>query len=322
MTANVTSTASDIILGGLLNINAFSPGQPLSNEVGSTGMQVLNDLLDSLSQDQDFIYTQTENLFTWNPGQFKYMVGNPVAGTFAGTVTQGSPTITGVIVPGNLDVGSTLTDTGGAIPSGTTVLSFSTTGQTVTMSANASVSPGAPENITYTDPGDWPIPRPLRIRNSFTRVTTSAAAGLDYFIDIISFDRYIEIGLKTVPGPWPYVMAYQPTFPLGTLWIYPNPTIAGSAFFYTDLILTQFTSLTQPINLPQGYARALKKLLALELAPAFGKQVSPQLTMQAKEARSLIKGMNASPVTTLRYDSDLIYSRHTDASWIVTGGFV
>ena len=321
MTANVTSTASDLILGGLLNINAFSPGQPLSNEVGSTCMQVLNDLLDSLSQDQDFVYTQTLNQFAWVPGQYQYSVGNPIGGSFAATVTSASNTLTGVTVPANMVRGGTLSDTGGAIQAGTTITAFDSVGQTVTMSLPATNTPGI-ETITYTTPGDWGIERPLRLRNSFTRVTTSAAAGLDYFIDIISFDRYNEIGLKTVPGPWPYVMAYQPTYPLGTLWIYPNPTVAGTAFLYTDLILTQFTDLTQAVNLPQGYARALKKLLALELCPLFGKTPSPQLIMQAKEARELIKGMNASPVTTLRYDSDLIYSRHTDASWIVSGGFV
>ena len=321
MTANVTTTASDLILGGLLNINAFSPGQPLSNEVGSTCMQVLNDLLDSLSQDQDFVYTQTLNQFQWNPGQYQYTVGNPIGGSFAATVTATSNVLTGVTVPGNLIFGGTLTDTGGAIQDDTTITAFDPIGQTVTMSLPATNSPGI-ETITYTVPGNWPIERPLRLRNSFTRVTTSAAAGLDYFIDIISFDRYNEIGLKTVPGPWPYVMSYQPTYPYGTLWIYPNPTIAGTAFLYTDLILTQFTDLTQAVDLPQGYARALKKLLGLELCPLFGKTPSPQLIMQAKEAKQLIKGMNASPVTTLRYDSDLIYSRHTDASWIVTGGFV
>jgi hypothetical protein len=87
------------------------------------------------------------------------------------------------------------------------------------------------------------------------------------------------------------------------------------------MILSEFTNLTQAINLPQGYSRALKKLLALELCPIFGKTPSPQLVLQAKEAKTLLKDQNQSPVITLRYDSDLIYSRHTDASFIVDGGF-
>jgi hypothetical protein len=330
MTGNVTSSAQDLLLGGLLGINAFSPGQNLGNEVGSACMQVLNDLLDSLSTDEAFIYTQTENILQWTPGQYQYSIGNPLASnSFAATTIVGTNTLTSIANPtaitvtfglnsSGLTTGGTLTDTAGLIPAGTTIVSL--TGSTLTMSANALAS--GTTLVSYTVPGNFAIPRPLRIRNSFTRVTTSAAAGLDYFIDIISYDRYNEIGLKTVPGPWPYVMAYQQTFPYGTLWIYPNPTIGGAAFLFTDLILSEFTNLTQSINLPQGYNRALKKLLSLELCPMFGKTPSPQLIQQAREAKQLIKAQNDSPVTTLRYDSDLIYSRHTDASWIVTGGFV
>lgn len=319
MTGNVTTSASDLCLGGLLSINAFSPGQPLSNQVGSTVLQVLNDLMDSLSTDQAFIYTQTENILQWTPGQYQYTIGNPVGGTFTAIPTVGSAALTSATIPSNLVAGGSLSDLGGAIPPGATVVSF---GAGIVLMSLPALTSTPLEQITYTTPGNFGIPRPLRVRNSFTRVTTSAAAGLDYFIDVISFDRYNEIGLKTVPGPWPYVMAYQPTFPLGNLWCYPNPQIAGQLYLYTDLILSEFTSLTQLVNLPQGYNRALKKLLGLELCPMFGKTPSPQLLLQAREAKQLIKSQNASPVTTLRYDSDLIYSRHTDASWIVTGGFV
>ena len=162
----------------------------------------------------------------------------------------------------------------------------------------------------------------MRIRPSYTRITTSAASGLDYWFDVISFERYNELGLKSVPGPWPYLCAYQPTFPLGTLWVYPNPSIGGQLHLFTDLILSEFTNLTTPISLPQGYNRALKKLLGLELCPLFGKTPSPQLILQAKEAKTLLQEQNVSPVTTLRYDSDLIRTRQNDASFIVTGGFV
>jgi len=332
MSGNVTTTASDLILGGLLQINAYSPGQTLSNQVGSQVLQILNDLVDSLSTDQAFIYTQSENIFQWTSGQYQYTIGNPTASnTFGATATAGSPTLTAIANPSaitvafglnssGIQVGGTLSDTQAYIPSGTTIVSVDTVGGTLTMSQNA-IASGA-TSVSYTIPGNFAIPRPLRVRNSFTRVTTSAATGLDYFIDVISFDRYNEIGLKSVPGPWPYVMAYQQTFPYGTLWVYPNPQIEGAAYIFTDLILSEFTSLTQQINLPQGYNRALKKLLGLELCPMFGKTPSPELILQAKEAKNLIKSQNDSPVTTLRYDSDLIYSRHTDASWVITGGFV
>jgi len=283
-------------------------------------MQVLNDLLDSLSTDQAFVYTQTQNILAWTPGKFQYTVGNPVGGTFTGTLAIGSPIITGTTTPSGVISLSDITDNQSLVPAGTTVLS--TTATTVTLSANAKANSTGLDVFTYTTPGDFKIQRPLRIRSSFTRVTTSAAAGLDYWFDVVSLDRYNEVGLKSVPGPWPYLCAYQPTFPLATLWVYPNPSIAGQVFLFTDLILSEFPDLTTPINLPQGYNRALKKLLGLELCPLFGKTPSPLLILQGKEAKDLLKDQNASPVVTLRYDSDLVRSRHTDAGWIIQGGFL
>jgi hypothetical protein len=321
MSGNTSSSAQDLIQGGLLNCNAFAPGQPVAPQIASQCMQVLNDLLDSLSTDQTFVYTQTENIVSWIPGQYQYTVGNPVGGTFTGTVTAGSNIITGVTVPGNITVLGDITDQLNLLPADTTVTSW--TSNTITVSNPAlNSSGGVLDTFTYTTPGNLKMPRPLRFRSGFTRITSGNAAGLDYWFEFESLDRYNEIGFKGVPGPWPYLAAYQPTFPLGTLWIYPAPSITGQVFLYTDMILTEFTNLTQAINLPQGYSRALKKLLALELCPMFGKTPSPMLILQAKEAKNLLKAQNASPVVTLRYDSDLIYSRHTDASWIVTGGFV
>jgi hypothetical protein len=117
------------------------------------------------------------------------------------------------------------------------------------------------------------------------------------------------------------MLTYQPTFPLGTIWIYPNPSQAGEVHLFTDLILSQFPTITTNVNLPQGYTRALKKLLALELCPSWGKTPSTELKRQAAEARAFIKGLNASPVTTLRYDTAIVRSQQNDASWITDGGF-
>ncbi len=403
MTGNVSTSAQDLIQGAALNINAFSPGQTMSSAIASTCMQILNDLLDSLSTDQAFVYTQVENIVQWTPGTYQYTIGNPIAGTFLGftsTVTGMTnllvgitnlatigPTFTYGFNNANVFVGGTLTDVNAAIPAGTTIVSYNvgaitaitftapptgssasvsgwaggqqyglmtfSDGETrtcaiapggtatwspaltgtptagsnsfnsaaITMSQAATATSTAAESITYTTPGNFAFTRPLRFRTGFTRITTGNAAGLDYWFDFVSLDRYNQIGYKGVPGPWPYMAAFQPTYPLATLWVYPQPSLAGTVFLYTDLILTEFTNLTQSINLPQGYSRALKKLLALELCPIFGKTPSPQLITQAKEAKNLLKAQNASPVITLNYDSDLVYSRHTDASWITDGGF-
>ena len=325
------TTALDIITGALLNINSYSPGEPLSADDTQTGLNVLNDLIDSLSTDECFMYTQIETIFNWVAGQYQYSVGNPSGGSFVGTVTGASAVITGVTqFPTNIKIGGTLTDLGAVIPSGnalvavpTTVTAFDPIAQTVTMSAPASATPAInPDTISYTVPGDIPINRPLRFRDGFTRATTSGNSNLDYSFEMISFDRYKEELLKNVQGPWPYIGAYQPTFPYGTLFVYPNPGAAYTAHIFTDLIIQEWATAQTAYTLPQGYTRALKKLLALELAPNYGKTPSPQLITQAKEAKELIKAVNDTPVVTLKFDSAIVRTQTQDAGWIMKGGFV
>src|SRR5260370_17174535 len=98
----MASTALDLITGALLNINSYSPGETLQNSDAQTGLAVLNDLLDSLSTDQCFVYTQVETLFPWIAGQYQYSVGNPVGGTFLVFTTQSTAIITTVTLPANI----------------------------------------------------------------------------------------------------------------------------------------------------------------------------------------------------------------------------
>jgi hypothetical protein len=328
----MATTALDIISGALLNINSYSPGEPLQPQDAQTGLDALNDLIDSLANDECFMYVQQETVFLWVNGQYQYTVGNPVGGTFLGTVTGGSNVITGIApMPPDMIVGGTLTDVGAVIPGGTAIAPVPTTitaigVSSITMSAPASATPAInPDKITYTVPGNIVIGnvpgRPLRFRDGFTRATASGNANLDYAFEMISFDRYKEELLKNIQGPWPYVASYQPTFPYGTLYVYPAPSANYTAHIFTDIIIDRWPTTTTAYNLPQGYSRALKKLLALELAPSYGKTPSPFLVTQAKEAKDLIKGTNDVPVVTLRFDSAIARSQTNDAGWFTHGGF-
>jgi hypothetical protein len=326
----MATTALDIITGALLNINSYSPGETLNNADATTALNVLNDLLESLSTDQCFVYTQAETIFPWVAGQYQYSVGNPVSPTtFVGAVTGASNVITGITaIPSDLALGATITDGQAVLTAGTALnpLPVTVTGigaSTVTLSSPATATPAInPDTINYTVPGNIPMQRPLRFRDGFTRANTSGISNLDYSFQMISFDRYKEELLKNVQGPWPYVAAYQPTFPYGTLYVYPAPGSNYTAHLFTDLIISDFAATTTAYSMPQGYSRALKKLLALELAPNYGKAPSPLLMSQAKEAKELIKSVNDTPVVTLRFDSAIASAQVNDAGWIIRGGFV
>ena len=323
----MASNAADIITGALLNLNSYSPAQALEPQDGTVGLNSLNDLLDSLSNDEAFIYTQVETVFQWIANQYEYTIGNPLSPTtFTGNLTSGLPTVSGITtMPSNIVAGSTITDLASALPSGsilgqtpTLVTVVGTT--TLTLSANAT-SNQTLDTFSYTVPGNIPVNRPLRFRSGFTRTTTSGIANLDFTFEFTDFDNYKRELLKNVQGPWPYIAAYQPTFPYGTLYVYPAPGSNYTAHIFSDLILSEFANTTTPYSLPQGYARALKKLLALELAPIYGKTPSAELRLQAKEAKDLIKGTNSTPVKVMQFDTAICRPRVNDASWFTDGGF-
>lgn len=319
--AAISTSAQDLITGALRNIKVLAAGETPDPGDSADALQVMNDLLESWSIDHLIVFCTIENLLTFTAGQYQYTIGNPIGGIVTGTLAGSSPTISGVTIPSNMVVGGTLTDVQASIPAGTTILAFNAGAQTVTMSANALFTVSSAEQITYTTPGNFAIPRPLRIPTAFTRITT-VGGGLDYPIDFEGGrDKYNAIGLKGVQAPWPIVGWYNPTFPLGNVYFYPNPSGAGQLHLFTDTILSDFSTLNQQINLPQGYARAIKKNLALELAPEYGKTASQLLVKQANESLNMIRALNQAPAIQAFYDRDIVKANRTDAGWILHGGF-
>lgn len=310
-------TANDLILGALKRINSYAPGEPLANDDAIDALDTLNELLDSWSTDQCSVFADAENLLTFVAGQYQYTIGNYAAGNFPGIVTNASATITGATVPTDMIARSDLTGSG--IPAGTTVVSTNPGAGTILMSAPATLTPGI-QQIAYTIPGDFKIPRPLRVTDSFTRITTAGTSGLDYPIQSVDQKQYNAIGYKGISAPWPIAMWYNPTYPLGNLYFYQNPSGAGQLHLFTDNILTNFATLTQAASVPQGYVRWIKWALAKELAPEYGKAWTQTMEANWKTAQTLVRSLNSVPTPVSNYDGILVGARY-DAGWILNGGF-
>lgn len=328
-----STSALDLITGALRNLNALEAGETPNASDSADSLQVLNDMLESWSIEKLLIFSSTENKFVFTPGKYQYTIGNPVGGTFTGTLVAGSPTISGVTIPSALVVGAMITDVQASIPvsPATKVTAIGT--NTITLSANALSTVSSLETFTYTTPGDIAydsssgksITLPVRITNAFTRITVGngdpMVQGLDYQIRIIPRDKYTALGLKGISGPWPTDLYYDRTYPLGNIYFYPNPSQAGELHYWTDTILADLSDMTAPINLPQGYARAIKTNLAIELAAEYGKAVSPSLAMRAKESKAMIKSLNSVPEIQAFFDQHILKSRRADAGFIMHGGF-
>lgn len=331
--AVTSTTALDLITGALRNINSLEAGEVPNANDAQDALQILNDMLESWTLEKLFVFSSTENRFIFIPGQYQYTIGNPVGGTFNGTLVGGSPTISGVTIPTNLVVGSMITDLSASIPTSTPAKVTAIGTNTVTLSANALFTVASGDVFTYTTPGNIAydsssgasIPLPVRITNAFTRITVGGGnpmvQGLDYQIRIIPKDKYTALGLKGIAGPWPTDLYYDRTYPLGNIYFYPNPSMGGELHYWTDTILSDLQSINSPINLPQGYARAIKTNLAIELAAENGKAIPPSLALRAKESKAAIKALNATPALEAFFDQHILKSRRADAGWILHGGF-
>lgn len=313
----MATTAEDLITGALRFINVYAPGESLDASDSSDALATLNELLQSWSTTPGAVFKSVESILTFVPGQYQYTVGNYDAGTFPGTVTNALNVITGATVPADMKIGGDLTGIG--IPAGTTITAFNAATNTVTMSQNGNLTNG-PQQISYTIPGDFKIQRPLRVRQSYTRIATSASS-LDYQINVIDESMYNSIGFKGIAAPWPIVMWYNETYPLGTLSFYQNPSQAGQLHLFTDNILQNFADLTEAVLMPQGYVRAIKRALGRELAPEYGAIWTPQMEKLYTESFELIRALNRNPVPVSTYDAQLTMPRTTDAGWIMYGGF-
>jgi hypothetical protein len=312
------TTAADLITGALRQLNVLAAGEVVDASEGADALAVLNDLIDTWSTEHLTVFNNNENVLVLSAGKYSYTVGNPVGGQFSGVVTQGSNVITGVTIPTGIIVGSNLSAPG--IPSAAVVTAIGTSTITFTPGLPATATFPA-QLITFTIPGDFPIERPLRITNVYTRLTQGGSTGIDYPCEIWSGDQYTSIGLKQQPGPWPKGVYYNENFPLGQLLFWPVPTMGGELHMWTDDVFTQFSNLTDTVQLPQGYARALKKNLALELAPEYNKTPSPALIAAARTSKMALKALNATPQTPATYDPAIGSSTRADAGWILHGGF-
>jgi len=98
---------------------------------------------------------------------------------------------------------------------------------------------------------------------------------------------------KAVTGPRPNAYYYTPTFPLGTLSLWPAPTDSGlQGVVYAPQAVSEFTALDDAISLPPGYRRMLKKNLAIELAPSYERPASDELRRAAVESKAIVKRAN------------------------------
>jgi hypothetical protein len=321
----------DIISRALKDIGALEAGETPTPDAAQDAFDMLNDIIDQWSNEDMMVFNYQEIIFPVISGQTQYTIG-PVASTanFIGATFQGSIsgtvlTVTG-LTTGAVAQGQTLSGTG--ITPGTKIVEFITgaggqVNEVGTYRVNISQSVGSTAITAYYQ-------KPLSIDSAFVRINTTAngqaiqGGGLDYPVSILALQDYEMIGLKTLNGPWPKAVYFNPNADTGNLFVWPNPA-QGELHLFAQSIFSNYNSLYDEIVLPKGYSMALRWCLAERLMPMYGKNSQVQMALiqqYAGQAKATLKRTNMKPLQVARYPDALLVSKSKDAGWILTGGFI
>ena len=167
----------------------------------------------------------------------------------------------------------------------------------------AFVSTGA-QSYSVAVGGDFNVARPDRIEAAYFR-QLNVGTPVDFPLEQLqSMEDYSRVALKSLTAFSKYFF-YNPSMPEGRFYPWPIPQASQyELHILTKQVISQFSSLSQTINLPDEYLAAIFYNLCQRLRPAYGKQPDPTITAMAKDALNVIRG-TATAIPRLRMPSGL-----------------
>jgi hypothetical protein len=321
----------EIISRALKDIGALEAGETPTPEAAQDAFEMMNDLVDQWSNENMMVFNVTEIIFPVIQNQVQYSLGpspqtiNFIGASFEGSITGDILTVTsvnsGAVAQGQLLSG------GGIIPGTRITLELTGAGGNVIEAGTYRVN--IPQTVAATTI-TANYQKPLSIDSAFVRINTTSngqpinSGGLDYPISVLALQDYQMIGLKTLNGPWPKAIYYNPNEESGNLFVWPSPS-QGEMHLFANTLFTRYGTLYEDVVLPQGYSMALRWCLAERLMPMYGKVNGTQIQMinaYAAQAKATLKRTNMSPLQVARYPDALLVNKAKDAGWILTGGFI
>jgi hypothetical protein len=115
---------------------------------------------------------------------------------------------------------------------------------------------------------------------------------VSFGIKFINQQQYNGIAVKTVTSTYPQVIFVNMGFPDVTMSIYPRPTRDLEWHFISVQELSNPATLVTNLLFPPGYLRAFTYNLAMEIAPEFGVEPSPQVQRIAMTSKRNLKRIN------------------------------
>jgi hypothetical protein len=149
---------------------------------------------------------------------------------------------------------------------------------------------------TWGAGGNFNSPRPTRVVAASINVNT-----IDYPLPLIGFDDWDSIRKKNLQTAWPSFCYIEPGYPLSSVYLWPVPS-GNAVNFTSEKPIGGFTGLYEDVQLPPGYADAIRYNLAVRLAPEYQVAVGDDVARLATTALKALQRTN-SRVPTMSLDS-------------------
>ena len=138
--------------------------------------------------------------------------------------------------------------------------------------------------------GDFVGLRPVLLDDS--TYYRDPGTNVSFGIKFINQQQYNGIAVKTVTSTYPQVIFVNNTFPDVEMYVYPRPTRDLEWHFVSVQKLDIPAGLATVLYYPPGYLRAFTYNLAMEMAPEFGIEPSPQVQRIAMTSKRDLKRIN------------------------------
>lgn len=136
------------------------------------------------------------------------------------------------------------------------------------------------------------VPRPVYV-DGVSYVDNTQSPPLEIPLLMLTDYAWDSINQKTLTSNLPINAYYNPTFPTGTLELWPIPTQASlQGVLYARTQVAKWTSLDDTVDLPNGWLRMMTTNLAVELGPIFEREPSNALVEQAAKSKGRLKVSN------------------------------
>jgi hypothetical protein len=160
--------------------------------------------------------------------------------------------------------------------------------------------------------------RPTRIIDAYFTLY-NAGLPVDYPMAIVQYDDYNAIALKTLSTNFPQYLYYEPSFPIGKVYIYPLAQQSNIGLTLTSWKpLDMIADPTAYVQLPPGYWEAIVFGLAVRIAMEYQFQLRPDTIQMAERSLMRLKRMNQRTPSlrtdiALRGDKNLRYNIYSNS---------